>query len=50
MQIYAPKAEPSNWPTPFAIDDFTLQDITFDLMASTNGKLIEFLIGVTSAH
>lgn len=46
MQIYAPKAEPSNWPTPFAIDDFTLQDITFDLMASTNGKLIEFLIAV----
>jgi hypothetical protein len=42
LQIYAPRAEPSNWPTPFAVDDFTLQDITFDLMASTNGKFIDF--------
>lgn len=46
MQIYAPKAQVQNWPTPFAIDNFTLQNITFDLLASTSGKLIEYQIAV----
>lgn len=46
MQVYAPKAQVQNWPTPFAIDNFTLQGITWDLMASTNGTLIEYQIAV----
>jgi len=43
FQVYAPKANIANFPTPFAVDGYTLQNVTFDLMASTNGKLIEYL-------
>ena len=44
MQIYAPKVQVENFPTPFSVDNFTMQNMTFQLMASTNGKLIEYLI------
>ena len=43
FQIYAPKAQAQNWPTPFNTDTLTMQNITFDLMASTSGKFIEYL-------
>ncbi len=46
MQVYAPRAQVQNWPTPFAIDNFTLQGVVWDLMASTSGKLIEYQIAV----
>jgi len=42
FQVYAPKAEVENFPAPFAVDDFTLQNLTFQLMATSAGTLIEF--------
>lgn len=46
MQIYAPKAQVQNWSPPFALENFTLQNVTWDLTASTSGKLLEYLIAV----
>ena len=46
QQVYAPKAFMQNYPTPFAVDAFTLQNVTFDLLASTSGKLIEHMIAL----
>jgi len=44
MQIWAPRVQCDNWPTPFNVDGFTLQNLTFQLMASTNGNLIRYVI------
>ena len=46
FQIYAPKVQIENWPTPFAVDGFTLQNVNFNLMASTNGQMIRYLNAV----
>lgn len=49
MQIYAPKAKIENYPAPFAVEDYTKQSLTWKLLASTNGKLIEILHAVSTA-
>ena len=50
MQIYSPKAKLENYPAPFAVEDYTKQSLTWRLLAATsNGKFIEVLHGVTTA-
>ena len=49
MQIYSPKAKLENYPAPFAVEDYTKQALTWRLLASTNGKFIEVLHGVSTA-
>jgi hypothetical protein len=49
MQIYAPKAKLENYPAPFAVEDYTKQSLTWRLLASTNGKLIEVNHAVSTA-
>ena len=49
MQIYSPKAKVENYPAPFAVEDYTKQALTWRLLASTNGKFIEVLHGVSTA-
>lgn len=40
MQIYCPKVMVDNFPMPFAVDDFVKQNLTFRIMASTNGNFM----------
>jgi hypothetical protein len=43
FQFYAPRAEIENWPTPFNVDNFTMQNVTFNLLASTSGEWAKYL-------
>ncbi len=49
VQVYAPKAKLEAYPLMFAGDDHTKHTLTWRLLASTNGKLIEVQHAVSSA-
>ncbi len=44
MQIYCVKAQCGNFPMPFAVGDFTKQNLTWTLMGSTSGRILEILV------
>jgi hypothetical protein len=46
FQLYAPRGYIQNWPTPFVKENFTLQSLTVDLIASTSGEMIKYLEAV----
>lgn len=46
MQIYCPKAQCGNFPMPFAVGDYTKQNLSWTLLASTSGNILEILVGI----
>jgi len=49
MQIYAPRVKIESYPMVFAGEDHTKNSVTWRLLATTNGKLIEVLHAVSTA-